>query len=60
MASQERGFIALIILVLTLPIILALMLKHSSKEDVETKQAKSYASSVLRENKEVFDKLAEM
>lgn len=61
MASQEKpGLIALVILVLTLPIHLAIMFKHSSKEEVEDRQARSYANSVLREHKEVFDKLAEM
>ncbi len=59
MASQERSIIALILLVLTLPLVLAMVLKRS-KQDIESMQAKSYANSVLRENKEVFDKLAEM
>jgi hypothetical protein len=59
-ASQERNAVsALLALVVTLLLVLVLNRKPK-KPDIERMQAKSYASSVLKENKEVFEKLSEM
>jgi hypothetical protein len=62
MASQERTTVlALLALLLSLLVVLARVVKHKpNKPKMEKMQAESYASSVLKENKEVFEKLAEM